>query len=199
MDPVSALGLAAAIVQLLDFAGKVTNGARQIYISGADAPAVDADVGTCALELDALCNRLKTSHLVPQTPDDKALCRLASRCSAISKELSDFLKSIKAKNPDKRWQCFLSSVKSQLRKSQRDDLLTRLSECRAQLTIQLSRLIRYSSTYFVLQAVAKICTKSRTEDIAAAARPFNTAERRWLSGGLGRHQATTRERVRVKL
>lgn len=143
MDPLSAIGLASSIVQFVDFATKLAYGARQIYVSGAGSTAENADVELCASELESLCTRLNSSTSpTPWSSDDEALCRLAGRCRAISNDLSTLLRKIKARNPESKWNCFVSAIKSQLHKAERDGLLRRLSECRAQLDIQLSRLAR---------------------------------------------------------
>ena len=143
MDPVSAIGLVAAICQFVDFAAKIVHGARQVYTSDAMMAASDADSLVCASELDALSTRLNPPGLLAQDPDDEALFRLASRCRVISSELSALLRTTRAKEPDSKWHSFVSSLKSQLKKSERDDLLRRLADCRAQLNLQLIRMNRY--------------------------------------------------------
>ena len=143
MDPLSAIGLASAITQFIDFAGKIAVGTHQVYTSGAGSTAADADIELCASELDGLCTRLSTTGLSPKSEDDQALCRLAGRCKTLSTQLSALLRSTRAKDPNSRWNCFVSSVKTQIKKTERDELLNRLSECRAQLEIQLVRLTRY--------------------------------------------------------
>jgi len=141
MDPFSALSLATSIVQFVDFATKIVHGAHQIYQTGAGAAAENADIELCASELHNLCTRLDVSKLPhPRSADDDALCRIADRCVSISKELSSLLGKIKAKNPDSKWQCMISAAKTQLKKDERDEILARLSQCRAQLDSQLSRL-----------------------------------------------------------
>ncbi|PPJ58643.1 hypothetical protein CBER1_03547 [Cercospora berteroae] len=140
MDPVSAIGLVAAICQFVDFAAKIVHGARQVYTSDAMMAASDADSLVCASELDALSTRLNPPGLLAQSPDDEALFRLANRCRVISSELSALLRTTRAKEPDSKWHSFVSSLKSQLKKSERDDLLRRLADCRAQLNLQLIRM-----------------------------------------------------------
>lgn len=143
MDPLSALNLAASIIQFVDFATKIVHGARQIYQTGAGAAAENADIELCASELHNLCLRLDISKLPhPRSADDDALCRLADRCVSVSNELSSLLRKIKAKNPDSKWQCMISAVKTQLKKNERDEILARLTQCRAQLDSQLSRLAK---------------------------------------------------------
>ena len=143
MDPLSANGLASAIVQFVDYATKLAQGTRQIYVAGTSATDANADVELCASELENLCVRLNPTGLSSLNPDDEALCRLADRCKAISNNLSTLLRSIKAKNSDSRWHCFVSAVKTQLKKRQRDEMLEQLSQCRAQLDLQLGCLSRY--------------------------------------------------------
>lgn len=140
MEPLSALGLATSIVQFVDFATKIVHGARQIYQTGAGAATENADIELCATELHNLCSRIETSKIPhPRSADEDALCRIAERCVSISNELSSLLRKVKAKDPNSKWQCMVSSVKTQLKKSERDEILARLSQCRAQLDAQLHR------------------------------------------------------------
>ncbi|KAL1595199.1 hypothetical protein SLS60_009887 [Paraconiothyrium brasiliense] len=149
MDPFSALSVATSVIQFLDFATKIVHGTRQIYQTGTGAAAENADIELCASELHNLCTRLETSNLPhPRSADDDALCRIANRCVSISKELSSLLEKIKGKNPDSKWQCMISAVKTQLKKNERDDILARLSQCRAQLDSQLSRLAQLDNKDF---------------------------------------------------
>ena len=144
MDPLSALSLATSVVQFIDFATKIVHGARQIYATGASSITENADIELCASELQEFCIRLNTSKLPSLlTADDGSLYRLADRCIAISNELLSLLRKIKAENSTSKWQCVVSAVKTQLKKSERDDILSRLSQCRAQLDIQLGRLAMY--------------------------------------------------------
>lgn len=144
MDPLSALSLATSIVQFVDFATKIVHGAHQIYQTGESAAAENADIELCATELHNLCSRLEVSKLPhPRSADDDALCRIADRCVKISGELSTLLGKVKARNPESKWQCMVSAVKTQLKKGERDEIFVRLSQCRAQLDMQLSRLAQY--------------------------------------------------------
>jgi len=147
MDPLSALSLATSIVQFIDFATKIVHGARQIYETGACSVAENADIELCASELQDLCVRLDTSKLPsPRTADDDSLYRLANRCITVSNELLTLLRKIKLKDATSKWQCMVSAVKTQVKKSERDEILSRLSQCRAQLDMHLGRLAKYASS-----------------------------------------------------
>jgi hypothetical protein len=74
MDPITALGLAAAVVQFVDFATKLTNGTRQVYVSGSGATAGNADLELCASELEKLCVRLTPEPSPVRSEEDEALC-----------------------------------------------------------------------------------------------------------------------------
>lgn len=143
MEALAAINLASSIVQFVDFATKLTKGTRQIYQSGAGAAGETADLEVCAAELDALCSRLQCEP-APSTrnADDEALVLLASQCQSIATELATLLRKIKAKNPDSRRSCFVSALRTQLSSGEREGLSRRLSECRAQLNIQLSHLAK---------------------------------------------------------
>ena len=141
MDPLSAVGLASSIVQLVDFTTKIVNGARQVYESRAGVVAQNADIGLCASELKALCDRVQAdARPISHKQDYEAFARLADRCIEVSSDLLALLEKLKAKNLESKWDCTVAAFKAQLKKTEREDLLGRLSECRAQLDTQLARM-----------------------------------------------------------
>ncbi|KAF2008561.1 hypothetical protein BU24DRAFT_456109 [Aaosphaeria arxii CBS 175.79] len=141
MDPFTALTLATSIVQFVDFATKIVHGTRQIYQTGEGVAEENADIELCASELHNLCTCLDVLKLPsPRSADDDTLCRIADRCISVSIELSSLLEKVKAKDPHSKWQCMVSTVKTQLKKSERDEILARLSQFMAELDSQLSRL-----------------------------------------------------------
>lgn len=141
MEALAAIGLIASIVQFVDFAGKIANGTRQIYQSGTVATDENADLELCASELDELCSRIHDqAQSSAKSADQSSLCLLATQCQSISTELSVLLRRTRAKNPTSKWGCFVSALRTQLTKSERECLARRLEYCRSQLNVQLSHL-----------------------------------------------------------
>ncbi|KAF2688474.1 WD40 repeat-like protein [Lentithecium fluviatile CBS 122367] len=158
MDPVSAVSLAAAIFQFVDFASKIVYGTRQIYGAGAGAVAENADVELCTIQLRDFCTKVQSTPR-PSSFDDEdeaALYRLADRCVSISNDLLLLLGRVKAKDPSSKWHCMVAAVKSQLSKSERDGLIARLSYCRSQLDTQLCRLDTLDTKVFHDRVLASL-------------------------------------------
>jgi hypothetical protein len=143
MEALAAIGLVSSIVQFVDFAAKLANGTRQIYQSGAVATDENADLEVCASELDGLCSRIHhQAQSSAKCADKNSLCLLATQCQTISTELAVLLRRVKAKNSASKWSCFVSALKTQLTRDERESLSRRLEYCRAQLNVQLSHLAK---------------------------------------------------------
>lgn len=145
MEPLSILGVVASIVQIIDFTTKLTTGARQAYISGTGAISANEDIKFCAADLQHLCQGLQSSLQADNSngANSEALRHLAKRCQTISERVLALLHELAAKDPTSKLSCFVSALKTERRKHERDDLLVRLEECRRQVDIQLQRLVRY--------------------------------------------------------
>jgi hypothetical protein len=93
MDPVSALGVAASVVQFIDFAEALFSGTYQIYKSATGQTKFNFDLMTITTSLNTLNNDLRSSlHLATLdgkpyqklrrklTPYVEAAARLPSNC-----------------------------------------------------------------------------------------------------------------------
>lgn len=58
MDPLTALGLAASVVQFLDFSGKLVSGAFVLYKSVDGATSLNSCLEHIARDLSQLCNKM---------------------------------------------------------------------------------------------------------------------------------------------
>jgi len=78
MDPLTALGLAANIIQFVDFASKLLSTGQELYQSGASAP--NLELSLVADDVLLLCTKLKNSSAPYSRPanltDDDQVCLL---------------------------------------------------------------------------------------------------------------------------
>jgi hypothetical protein len=101
MDPISALGLAAAACQFVDFGTKIIHTTYNIHQSADGATQENGDLA----KLTTTLRDLQTRLAAPQTPsksrgndaDQKALEGLAARCREIAVDLLKLLGDLKVK------------------------------------------------------------------------------------------------------
>ncbi|KAF7935388.1 uncharacterized protein EAE97_008295 [Botrytis byssoidea] len=91
LDPLSALSLAATIVQFVDYGSKVISDATELHHSSEGALANNLELSTIIPDLSSISNALSLRSsgqgMHSYTKDELALNGLASQC----KELSDKL------------------------------------------------------------------------------------------------------------
>lgn len=86
MDPISALGVAAAAVQFLDFSLQALHLCRQIRDDAQGATALNAQLGTFAKGIRDTSQTLQSQH-VNTTACGRHLTQVARKCIATSEEL----------------------------------------------------------------------------------------------------------------
>ena len=102
MDPVSALGAAASVVQFIDFTETLFSGTYQIYKSATGQTKFNFDLMTITTSLNTLNNDLRSSlHLA--TLDGKPLSKVEAEidtlcrgCSKVAEQLLLALENLKA-------------------------------------------------------------------------------------------------------
>lgn len=119
LDPLTAISLASAIVQFVDFGSKVIDGASEIYrsVDGALKENVDLEESTNKI------NQLNDKILLPKaasgdviSEDDTKLTELASTAKEVAGELLNLLqsfKSVRRSGYHKKWESFRKAVSVQ--------------------------------------------------------------------------------------
>jgi len=138
MDPLSALSVAAAVVQFVDFGIQFAVKARGIYKSADGAVQEDLDI---ELELTRL--RLDWDSQVifgpgqqgPLNQRDQALKDLCSQCTELSKYLVNELESLKVAPGSKhrKWKAFERTVKGLWSQEEIDEIDKKLARLRSEL------------------------------------------------------------------
>ena len=140
MDPFLAIGLAANIVQFVDFAGKLVAGTRAIYHSASGMPS-DAvalnDLATSIREMsDDLASATSASNPGP------ALRDLATDCKQIANELLQAITKLKAKHPHSKWESFMIALKAIGKDPHIKKLAAQLYNIQSTMGLQLLRMMR---------------------------------------------------------
>lgn len=137
MDPLSALSIASAVAQFLDFGSKLFHATKEVVDAGStvtvalvgEAASQLADIG-CGLQ-----TRYQTLEAAELSEEELSLYDLARQCELLAAEISDCLKSLVAKNA--RWATFLAALCSVWQREHVETLALRLAEYRSQLTLRL--------------------------------------------------------------
>ena len=102
MDPLTALSLASAVVQFVDFGISILKAGNEVYHRLDGATIRNAAIEDVTTNLRDLMDRLTVQSPVagtPLTPAQVALNSLVQKCSNKAQELIDKLNNVKAKGP----------------------------------------------------------------------------------------------------
>ena len=148
MDPLSALGVAASVVQFVQFGGSLVSKSRQIYKRGTLLDHVECAAAT--RRLTELANDVKSSlkdleKLGNLSSDAEALKFICSRCVKLSEELLSRLERVRVdkKSKSRKWKSFRQALKSICTKDNVDSLARRIADCREELNSHLIVSIRW--------------------------------------------------------
>jgi NACHT domain len=156
MDPLSALGIAAAAIQFLQFAGSLVSKSRQIHAQGALIDHIECANATN--RLSELANNVQQSlddlgSLGLLSDDSENLRLICSRCVEISEELSTRLSELRLSGNHQKWKSVRQALKSICSKGKVDELAGRLASCKDELNLHLVASIRYAPRHRNVQYV----------------------------------------------
>ncbi|KAK4033791.1 hypothetical protein C8A01DRAFT_49701 [Parachaetomium inaequale] len=127
MEAVVAFGLAANILQFVEFTGQLISSAQELSRQGAKTKYLELE--SIAKELRRLAEGIgpspaKSKRGQPDAPDE--LQRLANRCIEITNELLSVLDSLKLQKGSKKWKSFHQALNSVWKTDQIKDLEERM-------------------------------------------------------------------------
>ncbi|KUJ12838.1 uncharacterized protein LY89DRAFT_699451 [Mollisia scopiformis] len=134
MDPLTALGLASNIIQLIQFTSDLVSKGREIYNSADGSLVENLELETIAQSLQNLSIDILPSH---SSRTDKQLVDLCKKCNEISQELVKAITAVKANGPDKKWDSFRQALSSVWNQKAIDALSARMERYRSQLDTTL--------------------------------------------------------------
>ena len=134
LESLAALGLAANIVQFVEFGSKLFSESRALY-KASDKPVEES------VELEIISKALKSLSddlgAIPSstTPQPQAeLLPLAKRCQTIADELLVALNELHVKGANGKWRCFRSSLKRIWKSREIENMARRLDSICGHLT-----------------------------------------------------------------
>jgi hypothetical protein len=147
MDPLSALGVAASVMQFVQFGSSLVSKSRQLYTQGALLDHVEC--GRATTRLQELAGKLAThvnelESLGILSSDSKALQAICARCLELSTDLLSRLSEIKVDEKQKArgWKSFRQALKSVCSKDKIDGIAGKLLACREELNSHLITCIK---------------------------------------------------------
>lgn len=139
MDPLTALGLASNIIQLISFTSDLVSKGREIYKSADGSLVAHLELETIAKSLQDLSTdlptRLKRKNSLTKT--EKQLRDLCEGCNEVSIELIEAIHRLKAAGNHKKWNSFRQALNSVWNDDKIDILSKRLENYRSQLDTTL--------------------------------------------------------------
>lgn len=135
MDPVSAIGLASSIVQLISFAGNLVSKSREIYRAVDGSLVEHAELEIVAKTLQSQSRRIasQSGNLSGTTETVAQLLQLCEGIRKLSKELIETIEKVKADGQPNKWSSFRQALRSVCKEHDIADLLQRLERYRRQL------------------------------------------------------------------
>lgn len=141
MDPVSALGVAASIISVVDLCCNIVKGSYEIYRSESGAPQGHAHIGDVLEDLEGVAKAL-TVDVEGDGAHRESLQKLAGDCVAASTELTRILSDIKRKEGNKVWRSLETKWKCMRNEGALAALEQRLNFIRLELLLRLNLVIQ---------------------------------------------------------
>jgi hypothetical protein len=144
-DPVSAFGLAASILQFVDFGSKFAKNALNIYKAGSQGAAAEMQqLQSTTADLQSVLKTLQpprnTSNSSTELEYDAGILKLAEECQQVATELLNSLNKInkiqRFEKPGK-WDAIRTAFQVMWNEDNIKSLHIRMSEFRHQLTLHL--------------------------------------------------------------
>lgn len=168
MDPLSALSVAASVVQFIDFASTLVSSTYKIYKSTTGDTKEKLDLKVVTSSLKSLSNDLRLS-LDQDTSEGKELSKvdteintLCASCSDIADELILALEKLNVQKEHDIWQSVRTALQSVWGRKEVDTLVKRLESFRSQISLHINASLRYNSlTHVESRLLIETVSKSR--------------------------------------
>jgi len=142
MEPISALGLASNIIQLIHFGYAVLSETHKAYDSASGVSDEFADMETIAKHIQDL-HSSSISFSTNQGGQDTNRTKIYASCNEVARELLTAIEQIRVnKGPRRRWRSFRQALLSVWRKEKIAALQKRLSSLRSEVSADILMTIK---------------------------------------------------------
>jgi hypothetical protein len=146
MDPVTALGVAAAVVQFVDYASTLISSTIRIYRSGRDSEhstVLETIVKDLVQRNDQLSKSASTLSYGQCLPRDEDLRQLCGKCNRVAKDLIIALERLKVGQGNKIWASFIQALRTMWSEAEIELLRKNLDSFRQQISMYVLVSVRY--------------------------------------------------------
>lgn len=155
MEAVTALSLASAVVQLVDFGGRVFSASAEIRKSATGLTNELEDIEATSTDLQALARTFELGSGTPSANSsdaEKSLSDLARTCATLTADLLGAVSKIKVAQSGKheRWRTLRQAFRALLKNDEIRALARRLEALKSELVLRLAQLGRYVCPGFSL-------------------------------------------------
>jgi hypothetical protein len=160
MDPVTALGVASSVVQLVDFTQGLFRSTYEIYKSASGRTETHINLQSITASLKTLTDNLARSvERATPAPDkepsnhDAELLTLCQKCRVVAEKLSSALEGLSTQKAQSFWHSFGVALHTVWKKREIELLENELETFRQQISLQINVYVRYS-TFFLFNGLA---------------------------------------------
>ncbi|KAH8593568.1 hypothetical protein B0O99DRAFT_688404 [Bisporella sp. PMI_857] len=140
MDPITAIGFAANILQFIDYSAKIISGAVEIYGTASGTTQESRTSEAIATEMRDFVVKLQPPNNAQFLGEERALCKLVTECESLAKQTVKLVEKLKPKIQKSKSSVLIAGFKTKWYEGERKRLEDSLSQCRAQLNLQLNYL-----------------------------------------------------------
>lgn len=148
MDPLTPLGLATNVIQVVDFSTRLVSKGYKIYKSADGSLAEDVDAEAVTNSLNRLTTNLRRSFKNRQkttgklSDDDQSLISLCEKCTNIADELLGKFHRVKVTGKYRGWKSARQALKSVSSKSELEQLASTLDIYRSEINLHITISLR---------------------------------------------------------
>ncbi|KAL9606948.1 MAG: hypothetical protein Q9167_008086, partial [Letrouitia subvulpina] len=158
LDPLTALSLASAIVQFVDFGIKIISETQEIYQSASGATQENVTIGQITQDVKDLSQNVTMNQNVHQAQTyDPLLIKLAESCEGEAVALLSILNELKVPLGASHWTSFKKAIKSARQKGTVQGLEARLDKLQKQVNSRILSMMndQQSAMYSRLNEIAQ--------------------------------------------
>ncbi|KAI0182255.1 hypothetical protein EV127DRAFT_476064 [Xylaria flabelliformis] len=147
LEALSAIGLAANIIQFIDYTYRILSESQEIFHSASGISAQHADIEAIAVSLSELSSTLvppSTPPSIKLPPDEAEIRRLATLSRDTAQDLISCIQNLqRCGGRRRRWASIRQALEGLWNKDKIDQLVKRLNDMRSQLSTHILAHIRY--------------------------------------------------------
>jgi uncharacterized protein Yka (UPF0111/DUF47 family) len=140
MDPITAVGFAASILNFVDYSHKVVTGTIEVFKSGKTSKN-----GHISEVISDLNDAAKDLAKVPpgRSVHEKALHQLSASCQELAEELTNLLAKLSTTPEHSKWISVRVALRSMRKEGKVAELESTLDRYRSQILLRLIQIVRY--------------------------------------------------------